>query len=364
MGETPNFGLAWAHPGEVPHYIDSTPFVQTAIIEKAPALGIPILSTDLDRDGLPELWAMNPSNENEDEAPAFFYSAPLAEDPTSSPLPDLSLGGGYAGVLVFDFDGDFLEDFLLFGPGKKVALAFNKGNLSWGLAQDSTLPQGTMGAPLRARKLFLSPIFSGKQWLLAQTDDNQILLLKSEEGKKFKPLTRDIQKLGLGLHDARFLDQDLDGIPELWVLTSKGLHRVSLSSGAVDLIKETQEGRRILVGDLNGDLAPDLCILRKKKRPLLLLNRPKPGASDRSIAVTLEGIEEFPHAIGAYVELVVGEKVIQRRRWPPQRTDDALALYFSLPTPILETPSFRVTWPDGNVSESEAKPGTHSRLKH
>ncbi len=364
LGETPNFGLTWSHPGEAPHFIDHAPFLQTFPIDKAPPLGIPILSTDLDRDGLPELWAMNPDGENETAAPAFLFSSPLSDEPSNAPIPDLNIGGGFAGVLAYDFDHDFLEDFLLFGPGKKVALVLNKGSLSWGLAPDSALPQGVMGAPLRASKLFLSPTFEDKQWLLAQTDDNQILLLKKEGGKNFKALTRDLQKLGKNLRDARFLDQDLDGHPELWVLTAQGLHRVSLASSSITLIHEIQEGQRILVGDLDGDLAPDLCILREKKRPLLLRNRPNPGALDRSMAVSLEGIEEFPHAMGAYVELLLGERVLQRHRWPPQRTDDALSLYFSLPNPILETPSFRVTWPDGNVSETEVKPGTRSRLKH
>ncbi|GEM_PF-5174713 len=365
LGETPNYGIAWASPGVAPSFIDHSPFFQASTIEKAPALGIPILSTDLDRDGLPELWAMNPDTENQDAAPAFLYTAPHSEEPNSSPIPELNIGGGFAGVLVFDFDGDFLEDFLLFGPGKKVALVFNKGNMSWSLAQDASLPQGIMGTPLKAQQLFLSPIFSEKQWLLAQSNQKHALLLERNQGNVFKPLVRDLGELNQGIRDARFLDMNMDGTPELWVLTEKGLYQVSLFSEAVDLVRKiTGGGQRILIGDINGDLAPDFCILRENKPALLLLNKPTPAAIDRSVIVSLEGIEEFPHAIGAYVELLLGDKVLQRHRWPPQRTDDALALYFSLPTTLSETPSFRVTWPDGNVSESEVKPGTHLRLKH
>jgi hypothetical protein len=364
LGESPNYGLVFAQPSDSPKFIDKAPFLQTSAIEKAPALGIPILSTDLDRDGFPELWAMNPDRENEEASPAFLFSAPLAEDASSSPIPDLPLGGGFAGVLVFDFDQDYLEDFLLFGSGKKISMVLNKGNLSWSLAQESALPQGKMGDPLQAKKLFLSPSFLGKQWLLALTQENKPLLLERREGKVFKPSARDLGAIGDDIRDARFLDQNLDGNPELWVLTNTGIFRVELAAPGVDLLLRIQGGQRVLIGDLNGDLAPDFCILRKKKSPLILLNKPHPAALSRSLSVSLVGIEEFPHAIGAYVELLIGEKVVQRHRWPPQRTDDALALFFSLPDPLTETASFRVTWPDGNISESEVKPGTHSRLKH
>ena len=364
LGETPSFGLAWATPKGTPRFFNRAPFLQTSVIEKAPPLGVPILSTDLDRDGLPELWALNPDQENEDAPPAILYSAPLTEEPSRSPIPNLGIGGGFAGVLAFDFDQDYLEDFLLFGPGKPATLVLNHGNMNWTVPESDNQPQGKIGSRLQAKQLFLSPSMREKQWLLAISQEDQALLLMRDGVAPFKPLLRDLGALAQGIRDARFLDQDLDGEIELWMLTDKGLVRASLQSQEIHLVQRIKGGRRLLIGDMDGDLAPDFCVLRDQKKAILLRSKTRSERLKRSMTISLEGIEEFPHAMGAYVELLVGEKVIQRHRWPPLRNDDALTLFFSLPSPLLETPSFRVTWPDGNVSESEAKPGTHSRLKH
>ena len=337
-----------------------------AVLENPPGTAFPFLS-DLDGNGLPELWWLDRNGTREEGPVAVWRPAPGAPPDTPLDFRGLDLGGGFAQVLFGDFNGDLIEDLLLAGPGRKTTLVANQGGLEFDTAEDGRQPRGREGARLEASWIRLGPRVAGRQWALARTREAPLLLARELPGGRFHPAPRQPESLrDRGVLDARFLDCGLDGRIELCVLAADGLRLWTLPERGSPVLLgflPLENGSLLRLGDLDGDHRPDLVVLRGPRPPLFLRMSPVRGDLEHGLSISLEGKEEWPHALGAVLELVDAEgRGLEALRWPPQAPGDQACLFLGW-SPLRSGLGLVVTWPDRNATEYPLRPGGHLHLK-
>ena len=338
--------------------------------------------SDLDRDGSLEYWFMSPKAALPNIVQVSLDSRQRAKLIEESWHSELSAA---LRILAFDLDEDNFEEILVLRQDAELRFLHNEGGLELEAFADELQPRNAAGNVLQSTNFVLGPQREELQWAFAfgGNEKEPALLYRKEKELEFKALLNLPEALlNLRPLDARIQDMDADGAEELIVLATKAskknkkasktpylfIFELSKSPSRAALLRgeplRIKDGRAILLGDLDGDGAPDLVIDRGLVSPLCFKNTAYLGGGARSFSVTLKGNENWPHAIGSYVSLYSGDKRLLRMRWPPLAQRDQTMLWLSWGREGLdEEPHIQVTWPDGNAQEIEGKAGAYLKIE-
>lgn len=355
-------------------------------------------SSDLDRDGEPELWFL-----------------PL-EIPTAvgsiQPLPEILLAMGTQktdvekldedwrkelthsrSVKFWDLDEDQYEEVIVMRD-KEPALTFhNSSNLQLDrLSKDSGLLDKS-NAPVRQSELCLGPKRRDLQWALAYGSEERepLLLLRKALESNFHEFGTFTHTLAdLHVLDARIFDFDGDAREELVLLARRfrkpapaksptdpesDPRNPALLEGVTPELMMFKLGRKdsdpprlmdkglrlpgatgLCIGDLDGDAAPDLVVLRGLDHPRVFRNTAFRPATARFYRLALRGPEDWRQMIGTYIDVYDpdSEEVLARFRWPPLRSEDQPLLWLTYElernAPLA---GLLVNWADGQALDLE-----------
>ena len=273
----------------VPHFTDVT---EAAGVARTDGHGFAAVACDLDGDGRTDLNVAN------DQCPAFTFLN--KGDGTFRDATDSS-GAGYddkgqslsgMGVDAEDLDGDGLPELMRSHFSKEYNTIHQ--NLGGGLFEDrapsygvnmDTMPYVGWGCVLGD--------FDSDGWPDAfvangHTDDNYHLMGKTDEPFRQPPL----------LHRS--------------VPYRKGRRMVKANADAGPYFTSDHLGRGVAYGDLDDDGRLDLVVNQLDSRPAVLMNESE--TKNGWIRLKLQGTRSNRDAIGAKVEVTVGDRTIHRQR--------------------------------------------------
>jgi len=362
-----NIDEAWTLAAFGPGYGGMSVFDRRLALWRPRTTGVSILASttvDLDRDGQPELIEIGPTAIFLGMAPGF--DSERLDDGDREWLGSVS---NAVALVPWDLDGDREEDLIVCRADASASVLVGRGRFQFETDALAVVRRSD-DAGVELDDLRLAPV-GHRQWGVGWAEDAAPwLVVRERESRRLTvrpPFENPDPKLRV--LDARILDVDADGRLEVLLLAHRGDRTPELAlfrlpehlTGflrPIGIAVPVAHAKRLAVGDIDGDGAPDIAVDRVGHGPLVFRNTATEAFSSGAMAVSLEDTGERRNAVASYVELRSGDQLVSRQRWPPLVTRDQPQLWLTLtPEKANSDLSVQVIWTDGNYGKFDFTPG-------